>query len=373
MTFKKPSLTSSIANSERAMHLDGIRGVAALTVAIFHFARSFDNSLLSSEQTINHTFISTLWNGHFAVALFFVLSGFLFFEKFYCKTIDLAITAAAKRYLRLCIPILAICLIAYAIHRFDLYPNKQASIASGSDWLGRWYAFSPDIRLAITESFWSDFVSFDATRTYNSNLWTISYELFAVFLIIAFGIICRHVNFLTQILILTTAAILSFGSHYLEFILGAFLALACIKRKISIPLPAAIVLTIAGLSLAPMALPNQVITLAADLLYPVAAALFIGSINSNSTLRSFFSNRCFVKLGEISFGLYLTHFIVLNSAASAFFIFTGSITATFALYLAVTAAASFAFTYAIDKPWMKYLNKNFTSRKYIDSISKQAK
>lgn len=362
MFSQKLSITDSNTNTNRAMHLDGIRGVAALAVALFHFARSFDNSLINS-NAINQTFISTIWNGHFAVALFFVLSGFLFFEKFYCTTISSAVTASIKRYLRLCIPILSICLAAYAIHKSGLYFNKEAGIASDSNWLKRWYDFQPDIYLAIKESFWSDFVSFDANHTYNSNLWTISYELFAVLLVIAFGFLCNYISTSFQIVTLVLAAALSFGTHYFEFILGATLALACLRWRICLSPTVAVFVAALALSIAPMVLPSQVASLAMDLLYPVAAVLFIGSVNASTVLRKTFSNRIFVKLGELSFGLYLTHFIVLNSAASKVFIQTNSITQTFIAYVLITAATTLIFTYAVDKPWMKFLNAAFSKKK----------
>jgi len=365
MTSQKPSFIKSNINSERSMHLDGIRGIAALAVAIFHFIRSFDNSLISSTEAVNHTFVSTLWNGHFAVALFFVLSGFLFFEKFYCTTIGTAVTAVIKRYFRLCVPILLICLAAYATHRSGLFFNKEASISNGSDWLSRWYAFQPDIYIAITESLWKDFVYFDATLTYNSNLWTISYELFAVLLVLAIGFTCKYINIFSQIALLLVAATLSFGTHYFEFILGSLLALTCIKSKIHLPLFVALIVGLVALSIAPMVLPSQIASLAADLFYPLAAVLFIGSVNANTTLSKAFSNKVFLNLGEMSFGLYLTHFVVLSSAASATFISTGSVIQTFIAYVATTTVASIIFTYAIDKPWIKVLNGVFGKSKLL--------
>lgn len=157
----------------RSAHLDGLRGIAAVAVALLHFFRSFDNSQLSSAKVLNYTPLSAFWNGHFAVAIFFVMSGFLFFRKFHGAGVVPCVRGAVKRYFRLSIPILALSLVAFALHLGGLMPNAEAAATSGSDWLAKWYRFPPDILLAIGEPLYSAYVHFDATYSYNTNLWTI--------------------------------------------------------------------------------------------------------------------------------------------------------------------------------------------------------
>lgn len=338
------------------MHLDGIRGVAAVSVTLLHFARSFDNSLLSGNSVVNRSFISVLWNGHFAVALFFVLSGHLFFKKFYFAPLQDSIIASIKRYLRLSVPILSICILAYIAHRSGLLFNAQAGTISKSDFLLKWYAFEPSAYLSITEAIWTDFVSFDPNLTYNPTLWTISFELFAVILVMFIASICKFINTYAQIAILLAAAAALYGTHYFEFILGAMLAFTSIKFNINLPLLAALFIAVFSLSLAPISLPGEIASLAPDLLYPLAATLFIASINQNKTLRRIFSNKFLLKLGDNSFGIYLTHFLIISSIASAVYIHTNSIVITFVAYALSTAIFSIIFTNLIDKPWMRTLN-----------------
>jgi len=353
---------------ERSRHLDGIRGIAALAVAIFHFARSFDNSLLSSEKIINSTFISSLWNGHFAVAVFFVLSGFLFLNKSYNSSLRPALKAIIKRYLRLSLPILAICLLAYTAHVLGLYFNGDASILSNSDWLKRWYSFNPSISLAISESLWGDFVSFNALKTYNANLWTISYELLAVSLVIAFGVLCKTLKPRMQAISILIIFAATYGTHYFEFFLGAALALPYIQHRAAIPTKYSILLILLALSIAPMVPQRELAGLAVDLSYPIAAAILIFAVSSNKNLRMAFSCKPLLKLGEVSFGVYLTHFIILNSIASYIFLLTESKLATFTIYAATTAIASIIFTKAIDKPLTIFLNKLFLPKKVTTTI-----
>lgn len=96
-----------------------------------------------------------------------------------------------------------------------------------------------------------------------------------------------------------------------------------------------------------------------DLFYPMAATLLITTVSTNKTLAKIFSNRIFIKLGELSFGLYLTHFISLNSVASTTYIKTGSVMLTFISYAISTIIFSLIFTYAIEQPWINFLNNIF--------------
>ena len=60
---------------DRVNFLDGIRGLAALMVLLEHVVKDF----LASVQPIqyNSQFLSFITDGHFAVAIFFVLSGYV--------------------------------------------------------------------------------------------------------------------------------------------------------------------------------------------------------------------------------------------------------------------------------------------------------
>lgn len=359
----------NFTDKNRVLHLDGIRGVAALAVALFHFARAFDNSLLSGSNPINKTPISTLWNGHFAVALFFVLSGLLFFEKFQSSNITKGTEAAIKRFLRLSIPIMSICLTAYLFHKLGLFTNQGAALISGSDWLARWYRFDPDITLAITESLWFDFVAFDPMRTYNSNLWTISYELLAVIGVIYLAIALKNLNIFLKSALLIFVIALCYGTHYFEFALGAGLALALTLKKNSVSTLAASIIIATSLSISALVSPYQVSSLASDLLYPVGAVLLIAAVSINHRAKKVFSNYFFVKLGEISFGLYLMHFLTINSVTASVYTYTKSLSLTFVSYAISTLVLATGFTYLIDQPWTRLLNKSFRNLRPKTSAS----
>ncbi|WP_320733369.1 acyltransferase family protein [Enterobacter roggenkampii] len=343
----------------REKHLDGIRGLAALAVAFFHFFRCFNNEAISYSKQINGFFISAFWNGHFAVSVFFVLSGYLFFSKFYCRSLKYGLYSIVKRYLRLSIPILFVCLFAYLIHKSGLFFNIESSSLSNSDWAKKWYVFDPSIMLAIKESLWGDFFFFDSNKTYNSNLWTISYELIAVAIIILIAVSGRTIRKIGSYLVLVTSLILTYGTHYFEFMLGALLAMLLMERILLSGRLLTIVMIVTSLSMAALNLPSSIAPLASNLLYPFAAVIIIAASTMSAYLSRILSSRFLLKLGDNSFGLYLMHFITVNSVASWVYVKTNSLTATLISYVLSTCVLTLFFTHCIEIPWVKLLNRAF--------------
>lgn len=350
---------SSEQYRHRDTHLDGIRGIAAVAVALLHFCRAFQNNALAAENIANKTLLSALWNGYFAVAVFFALSGYLFFDKFYCKPLKNVLIAGAKRYFRLAVPILAICIAAYLIHRSGLFYNSQAASFNGSDWLARWYNFDPSVTIAINEALWKDFLYIPGLITYNSNLWTISYELTSVLIVMAVAYLCKYLNTIAQYLLLTACLIASYKSHTFEFFLGALAALIILKTKPLTSSYIAVPAFLAALSLGCISFIPKYTALAVNLLYPFGAALLLLSASSCAWLKRKLSNTLFLRLGQHSFGIYLTHFLTINSLAAFSSLHRLSVATTFCVFALSTAIASILFTRFVDEPWTLMLNRQF--------------
>lgn len=341
----------------RAQHLDATRGIAALSVAVFHFGRAFTPDALSGAYTVNQTLLSALWNGHFAVQVFFVLSGFLFFSKYSEAGIGEATAASVKRYLRLSLPVLAACLLAWAMHAAGLFVNNGAVVASGSDWLVRWYQFPPDVGLAIQEPLMGMYVSFDPLRSYNANLWTIQYELFGVCAVIAMACASRTAAQPMRLIVLVVAALLSAGTFYFPFVLGALAA--CLRRTLdfdikAMPALVMILLCLSGASHFPIIdIAHHWVVFG---VWPVCAAVMLIVVDASTALRRATSILPLQALGRLSFGLYLAHFVVVNSIAAAVYVSTGSLMTTFVTFLTASMMLAWAFAKFIDEPILRILS-----------------
>ncbi|WP_428031328.1 acyltransferase family protein [Ancylobacter sp.] len=162
----------------RVICLDGLRGVAACSVVAFHFFYAFTPTLFADKArtgfTAFDTPIAVLWNGHFAVAVFFVLSGFVLAASA-PKTLREAPLMIALRYLRLAVPALASSVLAWAW--LVSFPDaaRQVQALTGSPWF-RW-TYQPPIP-PLSQAIWEGGVGvfLDGTTRFNNPLWTMQAE-----------------------------------------------------------------------------------------------------------------------------------------------------------------------------------------------------
>lgn len=120
--------------------------------------------------------------------VFFVLSGYALSVGHLNENARKLPQAAAARYFRLMIPILATSLIAYILLKLNVFYNLAAAVTkeSSSDWLGTFYTFEADLVNVLRFSFFDVFFQYNNVTTYNSSLWTMPVEILGSFLIYAF-------------------------------------------------------------------------------------------------------------------------------------------------------------------------------------------
>jgi peptidoglycan/LPS O-acetylase OafA/YrhL len=326
-------------------YLDGLRGLAAFVVVFHHFILAFYPALFLGSDTQTHfgagredflsgSVFNLFYNGNFMVCIFFVLSGFVLSYKFFVKKDHEILTqSASKRYLRLVIPVAVSVLLAFVLMKFSLFYNQQAGAVSGSAWLGEFWRFTPNFMDALNQVFIGSF--FTNVFEYNVTLWTVAFEFFGAFLVLGFLALFgkmkgRYIAYLVAI-------IFFFQTYYLAFILGIMLSDLVVHKETVFLKYAKSKFLRTGLLLFGLFLGSYPSGRAVDgtiyefmqkpylansaVLYHIIGAFLVILILLNSKrMQKAFSHKYLLFLGEISFAMYLLHFIVLGSFSSFLFL-----------------------------------------------------
>jgi peptidoglycan/LPS O-acetylase OafA/YrhL len=355
---------------ERHGHLDGVRGIAAAVVAVFHFIRAFIPTFLNSTDPLQYSPLSILWNGHFAVSVFFALSGYIFFTKFVGAGALDALVACCKRYIRLSGPILIASIATLIVHRYIGFSNVDAAATSQSNWLVQWYRFPPDLHLALAEPLFGMYTSFDSVITYNSNLWTIRNELFCVWAIIALAVIYGHIGRNARIALISLAALATINSYAFTFVVGASTAIVRGRRETPMHWTAAASVLFVSCSLGSYFFLAPITNISVSLVFwPFAAAGILYSSEMWPPLTRLLSTKPLQWLGRMSFGIYIVHFVVASSIAAWAFVATQSLAVTFAIYACSTGALAYLFYNLADAPSASVANWVATRIKARTSVS----
>lgn len=320
-------------------YLDGMRGLAALIVVIAHFVNAFALSLkdYGRPEYLRYRFISEsplniLYNGGFAVCIFFVLSGYVLTYRFYRdKNLSTIIASASKRYIRLLIPILFSIFVAYILMKLNLMQNTSVGELTRSGWLVQFYTFEPSFKDMIFQAFYEVF--FTGNSTYNTNLWTIKIEFFGSFMVFAFVALFGKLR--NRYIIYVLMLLYFYDSHYLGFVFGVILSdlvhgnhekwEAFNKKTLTI------VLFILGIYFG--SVPNWgeqgfLYKYIFDAFNWSQTSIFLNSIGAFfivfalihfEWMKTFFSTKPMVFLGRISFSLYVMHLLVICSFSSILF------------------------------------------------------
>lgn len=386
------SLSKRKPMEDKIIYLDGIRGLAAFMVVIYHHFYGFYPKFLYPSENKVLTLLSgspfnIFYNGNFAVYIFFILSGYVLTYKFFkTHNYGVIVSSAARRYIRLLIPVLFSVVIAYLLMMFSLFFNKESS-AITSCCLATYYGFDPDFFGAIYQAFIGSF--FFGQVSYNIVLWTMIYELFGSFLV--FGLAALINNLKRRYIVYGVLILLMLNTAYVSFILGTILAdLATSKTNYSKYIQNKffiLLMLIIGLFLG--SFPNNrilddtiyrymVLTPPFDSInfYHTWGAFFIMiAIMNSSSLKSFFSTRVLFFLGKMSFSMYIIHFIIINSFSSFIFInamkymsYNNAFLVTFSISLTFILFCSYLVYKYIDLTgiklskylFVKYFRKNIS-------------
>lgn len=370
--------------------LDGLRGLAAFMVVVHHSVLAFYPALFLGagtqthlpgeiEEKISVSIFNLLYNGNFAVCLFFVLSGFVLSYSFFRHKDPRIVTeSAVKRYIRLSLPVAFSVLVAFVCLHFSLFANQEVARISGSSWFSGFWNFSSDAQAALYEAFWGSF--FSDTFEYNTVLWTISFELSGSFLVFAFLALFGTMS--KRYWVYGVACIVFLQTYYLAFLLGMLLSDVAAQKKefaknrfyiFSFLLMLGLFL---GSHLSGQSTEGTIYAFLHTSIFSdpsitwhvIGAFLTILALLHLPRLQKTLSSKPFLFLGRISFSMYLLHFIVLGTFTSFVFLslqnvfsYNQSVVVSFFLSLVIILALSHWMSLWIDNASIR-LSKHFSHR-----------
>lgn len=353
------------ASRGKTAYLDGIRGIGALMVFIQHFVAPFQPAIVGDRsREINSWFafqypvIRLFYSGgSFAVALFFVLSGFALSRKplVLKKTVDTDYglieseisSEIFRRGIRLFLPAISIvlvmtmgaCIGAYEemvpglpVDRFDLRSPKRLSSILDQISDASYFVLSQ----LFYPSQWLHRVVGIATGTYGFHLWTISIEFWASQLLFLCLLASIRYGKLVRVTIMSLLACYSIWCFRWEIALFLIGAMICDfdlseSQKSSKPILAerAILQIVPwlccffGLWIGSMPDFNGEVTPGFRFLWAIVpweplwhsigAVLVIWSITRSQVLQVAFNLQVVQYLGKISFSMYLVHVPIVSS------------------------------------------------------------
>jgi len=364
--------------------LDGLRGIAALSVVLLHYVTAFlpfliGYAAIDRYPKLDHVVATSPLQlpiaGNFAVCIFFVLSGFVLSIKFF-KTKDrqVVVSSAARRIFRLMIPAVGSIFLAYFVLRIGAMHNGPAGAATGNNWLQLFWSYPAHFGQALFQGLYGIwFGNTDFIASYNVPLWTMHYELLGSFLV--FGLLALFGTERNRWLFYGLFGLILIKTYFLAFIAGLAICDLSLTQPVLLQ------------KLRPrffwLALPLCAVlgtwTTTVDTPYPsvynhlhvpfftngeletfahvVGAILVMLAVLRLPGLAKFLAKRPFQYLGKISFALYLTHFIVLGSLSSYLFTwllpvagYAATLLIVFLVGLSVSFGLAHYYTRWVDTP-----------------------
>lgn len=225
---------------EKSIPLEGIRGIAAINVLVWHLYLGFFYGTGAFDKPW-----FGLMNGPAAVTLFFVLSAYVLTRRYLLTgDAELIEKAALKRWPRLAGPVVVVTVFSWLLFRLDGYHFYEAGKQLGSPFMQTFaYALKGDAALTGPQPIGlpqivylaGDRTFFEGIVTYDQVLWTMRLELFGSF--IAFGLALligpnARGRWLVKacLCLLAMVTCRSFGADYVAFPAGVALVPGIISR-----------------------------------------------------------------------------------------------------------------------------------------------
>jgi peptidoglycan/LPS O-acetylase OafA/YrhL len=373
-------------------YLNGLRGIAAFMVINSHFLQYFlpsmssgnpDESVLPGklEVTLYNLPINIFHNGRAAIALFFVLSGFVMTYKFFRDRDDeILVSAAIRRYPRLAVPVFALIVITFILIQFSgfQFANKMALDRPNPSVRLTMWDHQDSIIAMFREGLVDSFFNYKAD--YTVILWVMTYEFLGSLAAMALAFLAVRIRN-RWFIYMFVMAVLLFGSYqyqyYIRFFIGAaiadyFVSFPKIKYRLPLVIPAGVI-GIILLTYPRMGLVSGQLSLYGILpLVPVGdqtvfwqtlgATLVIFTILYSQTLQNILNIRPLQFLSRISYSAFIIHLVVIGSFSAWFFQwlkpglgvpFRYTFTSTYLVTVLLIIGLSYLFTRLVDEPGIR--------------------
>jgi peptidoglycan/LPS O-acetylase OafA/YrhL len=376
------------APQSKLVPLEGLRGIAAAIVVLYHLVLGYTPKGVGAVPhghgpfDVIIQFTLGFLNGGAAVAVFFVLSGFILSLPFAKdRRLSRILVAALKRWPRLAALTTIACLFAWALIHIS-GPNYQTAAQKiGTGWMAT-HGNAPirhdslSFLNALKEGLYNAFLFGDVH--FDSPLWTMRIELFGSFAIflaapILFAIGNWPLRLALIFVVMVTAGGIYPYTYVSDFLIGTILAMLYSENR----LPffsnwQAAILGLIALYLFSFTYEQKLLIHApikaimppgdtSHFVWDAGAVLMILLLLGNPTLRRIFSHSWAIWLGLLSFPIYLLHGpIMLSAGATAFNAalpdigHTGSVLFACFISIALTLACAIPLIW-IDQAWTKFL------------------
>ena len=343
-------------SARKDVPLEAVRGLAAFVVLLSHCKLAFfpDADLLSRIPGIS-TAIRTVFAGHSAVVLFFVLSGYVLTRSYFLSGDALVVVrSAVKRWPRLAGPVLLAFLVSYCLFKLKLQFFRDASDISQSHFLATFgrgipddevASFTPHFKTAFKEGL---FTFFYGKATYDSSAWTMQVEFIGSFVVFGLALLVRPLlllNPFTAAALMATVGFLCFAQSPMlsGFVFGMALAAFLPKERIAGPWWVFVPTLVIGLYLFAWG-PE-------DLELIIGATLVILAVCvAPDAVRSVLSSKLAARIGWLSFPLYLAHLLVITTLGS--FSLIAFQESTYAPLIATLVSVTVAVIVSIPFAWL---------------------
>jgi peptidoglycan/LPS O-acetylase OafA/YrhL len=378
------------AAPNKLVPLEGLRGIAAAIVVLYHLVLSYTPKGVGAVPhghgpfDVIIQFILGFLNGGAAVAVFFVLSGFILSLPFAKdRALTKILIAALKRWPRLAALTTIACLFAWALIHLSGRNYATAAQTIGTGWMAT-HGNAPithhplTLLNALKEGLYNAFIFGDVH--FDSPLWTMRIELFGSFAIFLaapalFALNNWPLRLIVIFIIMITAGGIYPYTYVSDFLIGTILAMLYAENRFpSFTNLQTAILGIIALYLFSFTYEQKLLIHAplkaimpegdtSHFVWDAGAVVMILLLLGNPFLRKIFSQTWAIWLGLLSFPIYLLHGpIMLSAGATAFNAslptlgHTGSVLLACTISILLTLACAIPLIW-IDKAWTNFLGR----------------